>query len=88
MFGILATDTESSMDQLQQTGSLRKHRMGFIQPLRQIELQGERDVVTVTGLLWVYIMFLHCVASQRLTFVSSMKITSALSRCKDVTTSW
>lgn len=60
--GVSAADAESSMDQFQQTCSLRKHGMGFIQPLRQIKLQGKRDRSghcnwhVVCG---VYIPFLH-----------------------------
>ena len=43
---ISATHTERSVDQLQQAGSLRKHGMGFTQPLGQVELQVEDAAVT------------------------------------------
>lgn len=48
--GISATDTQSTVNQLQQTGSFRKHRMSFIKPLGQIKLQGQRDAITLRGL--------------------------------------
>lgn len=47
--GVLTADTESSVNQLQQTRSFRKHWVSFIQPLRQIKLQGQRDAVTELG---------------------------------------
>lgn len=37
--GVLAADAESAVDQLQQTGSLRKHGVSLVQPLGQVKLQ-------------------------------------------------
>lgn len=38
-FGFSPADAESSVHQIQQAGSLREHRISFIQPLRQVKLQ-------------------------------------------------
>lgn len=47
--GVLAAHTESPVNQLQQTGSLRKRGMSFVQPLGQVKLQtrGTRDKVSI-----------------------------------------
>lgn len=37
--GVLAADTKRAVDQLQQTSSLRKHGMSFVQPLVQVKLR-------------------------------------------------
>lgn len=49
-FGFSPADAQSSVNQIQQASSLRKHWIGFIQPLRQVKLQ-ETDVAK-----WVKIM--------------------------------
>lgn len=54
--GVLTADTESSVDQLQQTRSFRKHRVGFVQPLRQIKLQEQRDELSYIQIELVH----HC----------------------------
>lgn len=59
--GVLTADTESSVDQLQQTRSFRKHGVDFVQPLRQIKLQEQRDELGIQIELvhysYIYIFF-------------------------------
>lgn len=53
--GVSAADAERSVDQLQQTGPLSKHGVGFTQPLRQVKLDRERsEWFTVTTALGMH----------------------------------